>query len=231
LDGVLKELIESHLVRKNISRAQLSETLGYAKGHIDKVLSGAISTSPKFLKALELRAGILLPKPVELDLYLPPLNHIEVGHLYGLWQTVRPSFRDKKSLNAFLTEIVWSEDYKSLSFREIGNVFSPDNKGVVSVPRQSTNIYFLAHTEGRFRLAIMADDHSKTRLLGGLFTVSSEKMSNRNPTATPVVMMKISSKEDAVFGLIDRKHKSFKEWLASLHFCQTEDYFKMLGGA
>jgi transcriptional regulator with XRE-family HTH domain len=224
----VREQIVRYLAIHKLNRDQFAINLGYSKGQIDKILTGKAKLTIKFLNVLEARTGIVLNNSQRLNSKASATLEKEITDLLGIWQTVRPSFREKNALNCFLTEVNWSDDDKTIRFREKGNMLSPNNCGIVTVPRQSSNIFFLSQNDGRFRLAIMADAHTTDTLYGGILTVGSDKMANRAATSSPIVMKKLCPNTEGIQGLLFPSDEMFAELSALVSYTLSEGFFRAI---
>ena len=220
----LREALRRYLAENKLSRAQFAQSIKYSPSTLDKFLSGAYVSKSLALKL----QSILALGPVAFNFDLPFLHKEEVTHLEGFYQTIRPSFRSKTGINTFCTEIMWSQNSGTLTFVEHGNTLSPSNKGIVSMPRLSTSFFLLSCTDGRFRLAILQDAYEKGVFYGGLFTHASEKMGERIPTATSIVLMKLQPDEICLNGVIEADHIKYADFAKKLAFAKDEKFIQVL---
>lgn len=150
--------------------------------------------------------------PVELGGYSPGA----VKWLEGDYLTLRPSFDVAEAIYAYRTKISWNVESNCLRFQESERLDSPfSQKGVVSVPNKSGQIYLHTSDEGQFRLAILGRPLISGEMYGLLTTLRAGRGGQLQPVSTPLVLLPLTP-EISQFGRImpaDALYALFRSYL------------------
>jgi hypothetical protein len=221
--------IERYMAQHSMNRGKLAELLGVATGTIDKLLSGHLPFSAKMLTKIEMKTGITSwSKTTEFDFEVArPPRHL-ITHLEGDYQAVRPSFREEGAIHGYVISITWDQRLGGLVFEEHRNDFSPQNKGVVSVPVYNRMMYLLSCENGNFRLATLSDGYQPGTFCGVKATVSSKRMIDKMPTASLFAIKILTAKEQPCYGVIPKDHARYDELFCLLKFARDEGFFRVV---
>lgn len=210
LSRSLAAKVREELARRRMSRQRLADEAKISISTLEKALNGSrrftLSTIIRLEEALHLK---LRPSaepqdvasgsaPVELGGY----SLGAVKWLEGDYLTLRPSFDVKEAIYAYRTKISWNTDANCLRFQESERLDSPfSQKGVVSVPNKSGQIYLHTSDEGQFRLAILGRPLISGEMYGILTTLRAGRGGQLQPASTPLVLLPLTP-EISQFGRI-----------------------------
>ena len=227
---LIKDKISGYMSEHGLKRNAFAEMTGVAPSTLDKVLAGSLKASKAFKVKVRSKTGLVLDvEPIRpFDFHLREYKHSEVSHLEGMYQTIRPSYRDPKNIHGYVTKIAWSDAHQCLIFEEINNDLSPKNAGYVSIPLYNRMMYFITCDKGNFRLAIVSDAYQDGTFYGAILTVGSRKMAEKVPTTAIFVIKKVKNQSEAVFGSVNTQHPKFQELHDLLKFGMDEGFFRAL---
>jgi transcriptional regulator with XRE-family HTH domain len=193
--------VREELVRQRISRRRLADEAKISLSTLEKALSGSrpftLATIIRLEEALRIKlhpsarphGAAAETAPVELGGYSPGA----VKWLEGDYLTLRPSFDVKEAIYAYRTNICWSSEAHCLRFQESERLDSPySQKGVVSVPNKSGQIYLQTSDEGQFRLAILGRPLISGEMYGVLTTLRACRGGQLQPVSTPLVLLPLT---------------------------------------
>lgn len=233
--------VREELARRRISRQRLADDAKISISTLEKALSGTrpftLATIIRLEEALQIKLRPATKEkssvaassgvgaaPVELGGY----SLGAVKWLEGDYLTLRPSFEIKDTVYAYRTKIAWSEDKNCLCFAEAERLDAPfSQKGVVSIPNKSGQIYLLTSDEGQFRLAILGRPLISGEIYGLLTTLRVMRGGQLQPVSTPLVLLPIA-KQDARFGRIAAADPLYESYQAHLQRALAEDYIRFV---
>jgi transcriptional regulator with XRE-family HTH domain len=213
--------VREELARQRISRRRLADDAKISLSTLAKALNGSrpftLATIIRLEEALRINLhpstrpseAATETASVELGGYSPGA----VKWLEGDYLTLRPSFDVKDAIYAYRTNIGWSADTHCLRFQESERLDQPySQKGVVSVPNKSGQIYLHTSDEGQFRLAILGRPLISGEMYGVLTTLRARRGGQLQPVSTPLVLLPLT-REISRFGRImpaDPIHELFR---------------------
>ncbi len=243
-DALSRELaakVREELARRRISRQRLADDAKISISTLEKALSGTrpftLATIIRLEEALKIKLRPAAPKtsaglppaasgaaPVDLGGY----SLGAVKWLEGDYLTLRPSFEIKDTVYAYRTKIEWNADKACLCFHEAERLDAPfSQKGVVSIPNKSGQIYLLTSDDGQFRLAILGRPLISGEMYGVLSTLRVMRGGQLQPVATPLALLPIA-KRAAQFGRIAATDSLYESYHAHLQRAVNEDYIRFV---
>lgn len=216
-------LVLEELARRRMSRKRLAADARISLSTLEKVLNGnrgfTLATLVRLEQALSVSlrpaakapngAGRDVQAPAELGAYSRAAVHV----LEGRYLTLRPSFEVAGAIYAYRTDISW--DGGKLVFAEAERLDMVNaQKGLVSVPIPSGQIYFLTNEEGQMRLAVLGRQLRTGAMYGLLTTLLAGSGPQLQPVATPLALIPLG--EGKAFGRIlegDALHGEYRQHL------------------
>ena len=214
-------LVREELARRRLSRQWLADEARVSLSTLEKALSGrrpfTLSTVVRLEDALgtSLRssrqaaqpvAGIFAPE--SMGAYARPA----VQWLEGTYVTLRPSFSEEGAVFAYLTSISWDEAKGHLVFSEASRTDSQyEQKGFVSFPNLSGQIYLVTIFEGQYRVALL-NRPSGGGLSGVLLTLAAGQGAQLIPAAVPMALLPTTAHPDAEVGVIREGDKCYADY-------------------
>ncbi|WP_158918720.1 helix-turn-helix transcriptional regulator [Caulobacter sp. S45] len=224
--------IREALARRRISRQRLADEAGVGLSTLEKALSGSRTFTLSTLVRLEgvlqisLRAAACASEaPASIGGY----GRASVEWLSGAYLTLRPSFEQAHAVYAYLTEIWWDETQARLLFQETNRLDAPfSQKGEVSLPHQSGQIYFVTNDRGQYRLITLARPTITGEMFGLLSTLHAGRGGRLSPIAAPIALIRCESPNTASFGLIDPTHRDYIHYRGCLDRTLREEFARIL---
>ena len=234
--------VREELARRRISRQRLADDAKISISTLEKALSGTrpftLATIIRLEEALQIKlrpsgakdkdGSAVAPAagaaPVELGGY----SLGAVKWLEGDYLTLRPSFEMKDTVYAYRTKIEWSADRNCLCFDESERLDAPfSQKGVISIPNKSGQIYLHTNDEGQFRLAILGRPLISGEIYGILTTLRALRGGQLQPAATPLVLLPMA-RQAVQFGRISAPDPLYQTYRAHLDRTIDEDYIRFV---
>lgn len=233
--GAIAYRIREELARRRMSRQGLADKARISISTLEKALAGkrafTLATIIRLEEALEANlrshpvevAHVALPSfaPAHLGAYARPY----VKWIEGDYLTLRPSFRDRNALFAYITTIAWDDDAGHLVFEETRRtdpVFA--QHGHVSMPHFSGHIYLIVNDEGQHRLTILGRPTSDRALYGLLTTLQVGAGSQLVPVSCPIAFMRVADPDVASVGIIAAHHPSYDIYRRKLSVATEDDF-------
>ena len=225
--------VREELARRRLSRQWLADTSRVSLSTLEKALSGrrpfTLATVVRLEDALgtNLR-GVPGPSghlfaPESMGAYARP----GVQWLEGSYLTLRPSFSEEGAIFAYLTEVSWDEAKGHLVFSEAGRLDSQyEQKGFVSFPHLSGNIYLVTIFEGQYRLALLNRPHGGGTISGILITLAAGQGAQLIPAAVPIALLPMARRPDPMLGVVRSGDSDFDDYRACVD-CITDRGFAL----
>jgi len=216
--------VREELGRRRLSRQWLADESRVSLSTLEKALSGrrpfTLATVVRLEDALgvSLRSGAVaapasLYAPESMGAYARP----GVQWLEGTYLTLRPSFSAAGSIFAYLTEIAWDDSKGHLIFSEAGRLDSQyEQKGFVSFPHLSGNIYLVTISDGQYRLALLNRPRGDGTMSGILVTLAAGQGAQLIPAAVPIALAPMAGRSDPVLGVVRAGDPAFDEYRACI---------------
>jgi transcriptional regulator with XRE-family HTH domain len=232
--------VREELARRRISRQRLADDAKISISTLEKALSGTrpftLATIIRLEEALKIK---LRPTVVKADVTAVPIvgaAPAELGGyslgavkwLEGDYLTLRPSFEIKDAVFAYRTKIEWNADKNCLCFHEAERLDAPfSQKGVVSMPNKSGQIYLQTNEDGQFRLAILGRPLIGGEMYGILTTLRVLRGGQLQPAATPLALLPIA-KQLAQFGRVTSADPAYQAYCAHLQRAVNDDHIRFV---
>jgi transcriptional regulator with XRE-family HTH domain len=232
--------VREELARRRISRQRLANDASISISTLEKALSGTrpftLATIIRLEEALHLK---LRPPAVQSDATTPPTTGsapVELGGyspaavkwLEGDYLTLRPSFEVKEAVYAYRTKISWSADGNCLRFQESERLDAPfSQKGVISIPNKSGQIYLHTSDDGQFRLAILGRPLIGGEMYGILTTLRVCRGGQLQPVSAPLALLPIA-KQPRQFGRITPSDALYEAYHVHLNRAVHDDYVRLI---
>ena len=196
------DTIREEIARRRISRQTLAEQAKLSLSTLEKALGGRRPFTLATTVRLEQALGVSLRKPqgappaaaVNGDIApdsLGAYSRRAVTWIEGTSVTLRPSFGDKETIYAYMTEIAWDEAASSLLFREGERLDAAYSQyGEVAVPNQSGFIYLVTNRHGQHRL-ITVSRPNRGAMYGIITTLLAGPGSHLSPVAARLALVQI----------------------------------------
>lgn len=236
LSRSLAAKVREELARRRMSRQRLADDAKISISTLEKALNGSrrftLSTIIRLEEALHLKLrpsatvqeAVTGSAPVELGGY----SQGAVKWLEGDYLTLRASFDVKDALYAYRTKISWNTDTNCLRFQESERLDSPfSQKGVVSVPNKSGQIYLHTSDEGQFRLVILNRPLISGEMYGILTTLRAGRGGQLQPVATPLVLLPLTP-ETGQFGRIMPPDPLYERLRGHLNRVIGDDHIRLI---
>ena len=215
-------VVREELARRRLSRQWLADEAKVSLSTLEKALSGrrpfTLSTVVRLEDALKtnLRGLRQPPQPSTGGLFAPEsmgaYARPAVQWLEGNYVTLRPSFSEPGAVFAYLTSISWDEPRGHLVFSEASRTDSQyEQKGFVSFPNLSGQIYLVTIFEGQYRVALL-NRPSGGGLSGILLTLAAGQGAALIPAAVPMALLPTTAHPDAAVGVIREGDQCYDEY-------------------
>lgn len=226
--------VREELGRRRLSRQWLADEARVSLSTLEKALSGrrpfTLATVVRLEDALgvSLRSGAVaapasLYAPDSMGAYARP----GVQWLEGTYLTLRPSFSGRDAIFAYLTEIGWDDGKGHLVFSEAGRLDSEyEQKGFVSFPHLSGNIYLVTIFEGQYRLALLNRPAGGGTISGILTTLAAGQGAQLIPAAVPIILLPMINRPDPQLGVVRHGDPAYEDYRSCVD-CITERGFAL----
>jgi len=185
--------LREELARRRMSRQALADAAKLSISTLEKALNGSRPFTIASLVRLEQALGLSLRAQTQAATARADLGgyaRAGVAWLEGHYLTLRPSFDVEGAVYAYRTEIAWDDKMECLVFRESDRLDAPfAQKGLVSLPVKSGQIYLYTNEEGQMRLAILGRPQITGEIYGVLTTLTAGAGSNLTPAAAPLALL------------------------------------------
>jgi transcriptional regulator with XRE-family HTH domain len=191
--------VRAELARRRISRQALADMARISISTLEKALAGrrpfTLATTIRLEEALGRPLGLEAPPSVLAAAALAPealgaYSRSAAAWLIGEYLTLRPSLEDAAAVFAYRTEIAWDEAASHLVFREKARLDAAfTQKGSVSLPNQSGQVYLVTNEAGQFRLAILNRPTISGELYGLLSTLQVGMGGHLTPASLPIALV------------------------------------------
>lgn len=194
-------IVRGELARRRMSRQALADKARISISTLEKALAG----SRPFTLATTLRLEEALGRSLQPDgapPQAPPqpsglaptslgaYSRAAADWLAGEYLTIRPSLEEAEAIFAYHTEIVWDEAASHLVFREKARLDAAfTQKGSVSLPNQSGQIYLVTSEAGQYRLAILNRPTITGELYGLITTLQVGLGGHLTPASLPLALI------------------------------------------
>jgi transcriptional regulator with XRE-family HTH domain len=225
--------VREELARRRLSRQWLADASRVSLSTLEKALSGRRPFTLATVVRLEDALGTNLrgvPEPTG-HLYAPEsmgaYARPGVQWLEGSYLTLRPSFSEEGAIFAYLTEVSWDEAKGHLVFSEAGRLDSQyEQKGFVSFPHLSGNIYLVTIFEGQYRMALLNRPHGGGTISGILVTLAAGQGAQLIPAAVPIALLPMANRPDPMLGVVRSGDSAFDDYRACVD-CITDRGFAL----
>jgi transcriptional regulator with XRE-family HTH domain len=232
--------VREELARRRMSRQRLADDAKISVSTLEKALSGSrpftLATIIRLEEALRIK---LRPAAVPSDTTAAPLSGsapLELGGygpaavkwLEGDYLTLRPSFEVQDAIYAYRINIGWSADDNCLRFQESERLDAPfSQKGTISIPNKSGQIYLHTNDQGQFRLAILGRPLISGEMYGILTTLRARQGGQLQPVSTPLVLLPIAQQAPR-FGRIKPSDPLYRTFREHLNRAIRDDYVRLI---
>ncbi|QCI66438.1 helix-turn-helix domain-containing protein [Phreatobacter stygius] len=192
-------IVRGELARRRMSRQALADKARISISTLEKALAGrrpfTLATTIRLEEALGRSLGSdsapAGPPPTALaPESLGAYSRAAAAWLTGEYLTVRPSLEYPQAIFAYRTDIAWDEAASHLVFREKARLDAAfTQKGSVSLPNQSGQIYLITNESGQFRLAILNRPTIEGELYGLLTTLQVGLGGHLTPASLPLALI------------------------------------------
>ena len=225
--------VREELARRRLSRQWLADQSRVSLSTLEKALSGrrpftlatvvrledALGTS---LRGVHEATGLSFA-PESMGAYVRP----GVQWLEGRYLTLRPSFSEQGAIFAYLTEIGWDDAKGHLVFSEAGRLDSQyEQKGYVSFPHLSGNIYLVTIFEGQYRLALLNRPAGGGAISGILTTLAAGQGAQLIPAAVPIILLPMANRPEPMLGVVRNGDPAYDDYRSCVD-CITERGFAL----
>lgn len=227
------ERIREELARRRMSRQMLADRARISISTLEKALNGSRPFTIASVVRIETALGISLRDPApKISWSGPDLGgyaRAGVAWLEGDYLTLRPSFEIAGAIYAYRTQIYWDEGQDCLAFREMDRLDAPfSQKGVVSIPNKSGQIYLYTNDQGQMRVAILNRPHIGGEIYGLLATLAVGSGSNLTPVAAPIALLPWPGTGNPKLGRIQEADAGYADCQRHLATIVGAGYAKLL---
>jgi transcriptional regulator with XRE-family HTH domain len=231
--------VREELARRRMSRQRLANDAKISVSTLEKALSGSrpftLATIIRLEEALRIKLRpVTAPSdttapasgsaPLELGGYSPAA----VKWLEGDYLTLRPSFEVQDAIYAYRISITWSADDNCLRFQESERLDAPfSQKGTISIPNKSGQIYLHTNDQGQFRLAILGRPLISGEMYGVLTTLRARQGGQLQPVSTPLVLLPLAQQTPR-FGRIKPTDPLYQTFREHLNRAIRDDYVRLI---
>lgn len=226
--------VREALARRRYSRHRLAEEAGIGLSTLEKALSG----SRPFTLATLVRLESVLQTSLrgaggdgraEAPASLGGYGRAGVDWLAGAYLTLRPSFEHADALYAYLTEIWWDQAEGRLLFRESNRLDTPfAQKGDVSLPHQSGQVYLVTNDNGQHRLITLGRPTISGEMYGLLSTLQAGRGGRLIPIAAPIALIRCERPLETTFGLVEPAHRDHPRYRSYLDRVLQDEFARVL---
>ena len=229
----IAERVREELARRRLSRQALADIARISISTLEKALNGSRPFTIASVVRLETALGISLrdqaPKVSSSRSDLGGYAKAGVAWLEGDYLTLRPSFEVAGAIYAYRTQIHWDADQECLAFREMDRLDAPfSQKGVVSMPNRSGQIYLYTNDQGQMRIAILNRPHIGGEIYGLLATLAVGAGSNLTPVAAPIALLPWPSVGNPKLGRIQQRDAEYADYQRHITAIVDAGYAKLL---
>ena len=232
--------VREELARRRISRQRLANDANISISTLEKALSGRRPFTLATIVRLEEALHVKLRLPaVQSDATSTPTTGaapVELGGyswgavkwLEGDYLTLRPSFEVKEAVYAYRTKITWGADGNCLRFQESERLDAPfSQKGVISIPNKSGQIYLHTSDDGQFRLAILGRPLIGGEMYGILTTLRVCGGGQLQPVSAPLALLPIA-KQPPQFGRLTPSDALYEVYQVHLNRAVQDDHVRLI---
>ncbi len=198
--AALAVTIREELARRRWSRQGLADAAGLSLSTLEKALNGGRPFTLATVVRLEAALGKSLrpssttvaaaPTSGAAPAWLGAYTADAVKWLEGDYLTLRPSLEVEGVVFAYRTVIRWDDEQALLGFHETQRQDAPfAQRGVVSVPNKSGQIYLHTNEDGQLRLAILGRPLIGGEMYGLLSTLQAGPGSQLLPVSVPLALV------------------------------------------
>ena len=198
--AALAVTIREELARRRWSRQGLADAAGLSLSTLEKALNGGRPFTLATVVRLEAALGKSLrpssaavasaPTSGAAPAWLGAYTADAVKWLEGDYLTVRPSLEVPGVVFAYRTVIAWDAEQGLLTFHETQRQDAPfAQRGVVSVPNKSGQIYLHTNEDGQLRLAILGRPAIGGEMYGLLSTLQVGSGAQLVPVSVPLALI------------------------------------------
>ena len=192
--------IREELARRRWSRQGLADAAGISLSTLEKALNGGRAFTLATVVRLEAALGKSLRSVAPSSVSVSPSGSAPawlggytadaVKWLEGDYLTLRPSLELPGVIFAYRTIIAWDGEQGLLAFHEAQRQDAPfAQRGVVSVPNKSGQIYLHTNEDGQLRLAILGRPLIGGEMYGLLSTLQAGPGSQLLPVSVPLALV------------------------------------------
>jgi transcriptional regulator with XRE-family HTH domain len=217
--------IREELARRRLSRQWLADAARISLSTLEKALSGRRPFTLASIVRMEEALGIQLrdsPAAPAAEAALPAgfaPEHMgayarpAVGWLEGEYLTLRPSFSEAGALYAYRTLIAWDDEKGHLAFSETDRLDRDfEQKGFVSFPHLSGQIYLVTSSAGQYRMALLNRPSGGGALNGVLATLVAGQGAQLIPAAAPIALLRADGRAEPEYGIVRPGSRCFEEY-------------------
>ena len=213
----MAERVREELARRRMSRQTLADSAKISISTLEKALNGSrpftIASVVRLETALGISLRVQVPKVSSSRPDLGGYAKAGVAWLEGDYLTLRPSFELAGAIYAYRTQIYWDGDQECLAFREMDRLDAPfSQKGVVSIPNRSGQIYLYTNDQGQMRLVILGRPQIGGEIYGLIATLAVGAGSNLTPVAAPIALLPWSSIAGPRLGRIQPEDAGYSDY-------------------
>ena len=229
----MAERVREELARRRMSRQTLADSAKISISTLEKALNGSrpftIASVVRLETALGISLRVQVPKVSSSRPDLGGYAKAGVAWLEGDYLTLRPSFELAGAIYAYRTQIYWDGDQECLAFREMDRLDAPfSQKGVVSIPNRSGQIYLYTNDQGQMRIAILNRPHIRGEIYGLLATLAVGAGSNLTPVAAPIALLPWPGVGNPKLGRILEGDIEYADYQRHLTMIVDDGYAKLL---
>jgi transcriptional regulator with XRE-family HTH domain len=212
----MAQRIREELARRRMSRQMLADAAKISISTLEKVLNGSRPFTTASIVRLEAALGVSLRdqaiKP-SAALHLGGYAKAGVAWLEGDYLMLRSSFEVAGAIYAYRMQIYWDDSQDCLAFREMDRLDAPfSQKGVVSMPNKSGQIYLYTNDQGQMRLVILGRPQIGGEIYGLIATLAVGAGSNLTPVAAPIALLPWPSTADPKLGRIQQEDAEYSDY-------------------
>ena len=227
-------LVREGLARRRMSRQQLAVDAKISLSTLEKGLAGERPFTLATLVRLESALDIALrdraiTKEEQASRELGAYRREGVEWLAGIYLTLRPSFEHANAVYAYRTSIDWDGNAGHLVFSESGRLdTSFEQRGLVSMPYQSGQVYLVTNECGQYRLLILSRPSIAGHMHGLLSTLRSGPGGRLTPVSAPIALLRQESGQEPTLGLITAEQPCFNGYKAEVDRVLKEGFGRQL---
>jgi transcriptional regulator with XRE-family HTH domain len=223
--------IREELARRRLSRQRLADDAKISISTLEKALNGSRPFTLATLVRLESALGIAL-RPAEARAAAAELGgyaRAGTAWLEGDYLTLRPSFEIEDAIFAYRTRIGWDDTAGCLTFRESDRLDAPfSQKGVVSLPSKSGQIYLHTNELGQMRLAVLGRPQITGEIYGLLTGLQSGTGAQLTPISVPLALLPLTGKP--VMGRVLAQDDAWPDYSRHLKRILSDGFARLVPG-